>query len=828
MKRLLFPALLSVLWLLASSSPAQERNDGQAGIPQLVPKVFTTEVSTESTKESNGTLSPFPGLAEVVPRTADLSQRAIRAEETIGSLGDASAYGKQISEAENRLTQLGKRIAGTGDPASWNIYRLIEIQQLVLNEKQRIEALLDAISPKLSELETIGKKWSEEHLFWKKWEESLREAQTEIPLENFRKVHETVAAVVRSVSNASQPLLVLQQRLTKLLDELNQLNTPVEAALRKVHSETFQKNTPSFFSVEFYQQFNQALWVTMRQRLVESLRLEWEYLPNYGRMLLVQFLATIALISLLQRRRRLSEKTEEWHFVWQHPYAFSIFAVQSLALLLYTGQALSWTFLNLILVYFSTSFLMSAILPHRRMGRVLFFVAGILTITSSLKLVSLPPPLFSLALAVVGMVGIWFFVGQAKRYLAEQNGKLDLFSVGLRSGPLVLGAALLLLMAGYSNLAHYLVRSAGGSIFLCTICYLLLHLGNGGIEMLLRQPLVARLGLISRFGEAIETRLKKLLKAGLLFLLLLVLFQLWGIYPSFGQAWQKIFDFRFAIGDLTLSLGRILLSVFLVYVVVSGSWFIRAFLEGEVFPRRQLDRGASDAINKLIHYSFLFVGIMLAISLIGLNLTSFAFLTGAVGIGVGFGLQNIVNNFVSGLMLLFERPFKVGDMVVVDNETGTVRRIGLRSTIIETFDRSELIVPNSQFISGKVTNWTRSSQFARIRIPVGVAYGSDIQLVLRLLKEAAETDRRILRDPPPNPLFLRFGDNALEFELHAWIADVKERLAVTSHLCQEIAARFDEATVEIPYPQRDLHLRSIDEALLERAFRLRQKETCEG
>ena len=230
---------------------------------------------------------------------------------------------------------------------------------------------------------------------------------------------------------------------------------------------------------------------------------------------------------------------------------------------------------------------------------------------------------------------------------------------------------------------------------------------------------MARLGLVSRFGEAIESRLKKLLKAVLLFVLLLTLFQLWGIYPSFGQAWERIFEFRFAIGELTLSLGRILIAVFLIYVVVSGSWFIRAFLDGEVFPRRQLDRGASDAIKKLIHYSLLFVGIMMAISLIGLNLTSFAFLTGAVGIGVGFGLQNIVNNFVSGLMLLFERPFKVGDMVVVDNETGTVRKIGLRSTIIETFDRSELIVPNSQFISGKVTNWTRSSHIARIRIAVG-------------------------------------------------------------------------------------------------------------
>jgi len=201
------------------------------------------------------------------------------------------------------------------------------------------------------------------------------------------------------------------------------------------------------------------------------------------------------------------------------------------------------------------------------------------------------------------------------------------------------------------------------------------------------------LGFFSRFGDALESRLKNLLKAVLWIGIFLALFQLWGIYSSFGQAWEKIFEFKFAIGELTLSLGRILVAVLFIYLVISGSWFIRAFLDGEVFPRQQLDRGARDAIKKLIHYSLLFFGIMTAISLIGLNLASLAFLTGALGIGVGFGLQNIVNNFVSGLMLLFERPFKVGDMVVVDNETGTVRKIGLRSTIIETFDRSELIVP---------------------------------------------------------------------------------------------------------------------------------------
>jgi len=134
-----------------------------------------------------------------------------------------------------------------------------------------------------------------------------------------------------------------------------------------------------------------------------------------------------------------------------------------------------------------------------------------------------------------------------------------------------------------------------------------------------------------------------------------------------------------------------------------------------------------------------------------------------------------------------------------------------------------LIVPNSLFISGKVTNWTRSNQVARIRITVGVAYGSDIERVLGLLKEAAETDPRVLNNPGPNPLFLRFGDSALEFELHFFIADVKDSLSVRSALCQQIAGRFQAAGIEIPFPQRDLHLRSIDDRILDRSLGSQKK-----
>jgi small-conductance mechanosensitive channel len=814
--------LIVIACLLACPCLAQAKTDTQTSIPKIVEKVFGKDEKAEQNGEAKGAEPIFPGLAEVVPLAADLGQKAGKAEEAISVARDTSDFDRQINDAENRVGQLVEKIAGMGDCAGWNIYRLLDVQHLVQGEKSELGALLDPVSAKLSDLEAIRRNWEDEHTFWKKWQESLSEAQAEIPPETFNKALETASAVVQSATNASASVLVLQQRLTNLLDEVSRLDIPVDAALKKVRSQTFQKNAPSFFSADFYAPLNTALWAAIKEGAADAWKMESEYLPDYdfGWIIFLQVLVTLTLIFLIGRRRQLPEKTEEWHFIRQHPWAFSIFAMQAAALLLYQGAAPSWLLLNVTLVVFSSSFLISGMLPHPGMRLVVFLLATVWTISAFLKLVSLPAPLYSLYLSLICVSGIAVFLRVARFHSAEQGGGRDLFFVGLRVGSLVLFAALLLLLAGFSNLANYLVRSSIVTIFSLIIAFLLLCIGNGGIEVFLNQPFVMRLRFFSRFGEALKSRLRNLLKAILRMGVFLTLFQLWGIYPSFSQAWDNIFEFKFAVGELTLSLGRILVAALFIYLV---SWFIRAFLEGEVFPRQELDRGARDAIKKLIHYSLLIFGIMVAISLIGLNLTSLAFLTGALGIGVGFGLQNIVNNFVSGLMLLFERPFKVGDMVVVDNETGTVKKIGLRSTVIETFDRSELIVPNSLFISGKVTNWTRSNQVARIRITVGVAYGSDIERVLGLLKEAAETDPRVLNNPGPNPLFLRFGDSALEFELHFFIADVKDSLSVRSALCQQIAGRFQAAGIEIPFPQRDLHLRSIDDRILDRSLGSQKK-----
>ncbi|MEO1574996.1 MAG: mechanosensitive ion channel domain-containing protein, partial [Pseudomonadota bacterium] len=204
------------------------------------------------------------------------------------------------------------------------------------------------------------------------------------------------------------------------------------------------------------------------------------------------------------------------------------------------------------------------------------------------------------------------------------------------------------------------------------------------------------------------------------------------------------------------------------------------------------------------------VAIILGLALSGVNLRGFAIVLGALGVGIGFGLQNIVNNFVSGLILLFERPIKSGDFVSVGDVEGIVKRIRIRSTEIESLDRRNIIVPNSELIATQVTNWVLHDPFGRLTLNIGVAYGSDTERVRDLLESVATEHPEVITKgpaPPPRALFMGFGDSALDFELRVWIRNIEKRFGVTSDLNFAIDRAFRDHAIEIPFPQRDLHLR---------------------
>ena len=272
---------------------------------------------------------------------------------------------------------------------------------------------------------------------------------------------------------------------------------------------------------------------------------------------------------------------------------------------------------------------------------------------------------------------------------------------------------------------------------------------------------------------------------------------------------QGFLDIRlFTIGTTEVTLSAIFMFLFiLLVVVILARLFARKFVE-RILIRLQIEEGTRYTFRRIIELAFILIGAIIAFQSIGINLSGLAVIFGLLSVGIGFGLQNITSNFVAGLILLFERPIKVGDRVTVGGIEGDVMDINIRSTTVRSLNNIDIIVPNSEFVSAQVVNWSHGDRKIRLDIEVGVSYQSDLDTVLRSLREVALENPEILRDPEPDVHLREFGDSSWNMKLRVWIDNPKRHPVVRSDINCAIVRKFRENGVEIPFPQRDLHLRS--------------------
>ncbi len=377
------------------------------------------------------------------------------------------------------------------------------------------------------------------------------------------------------------------------------------------------------------------------------------------------------------------------------------------------------------------------------------------------------------------------------------------------------GGAIVAASLGYVRLGALLGDGALRSGYAAILLYASAEALKGLWTYLLRTRAVGRLHFVRDHRWLLQRRGHRVISILVALVWIVAALRFFALLVPVGDTIEAVLGARFARGNLSISLGDAVLFAVSVWAALLLSRFVRFVLEEDVYGRVRLAHGASYAMSTLLHYFLVVCGFLVGIAAVGIDMGRFAIVAGALGVGIGFGLQNIVNNFVSGLILLFERPIQVGDAVEVGPLSGEIRRIGIRSSTIRTWDGAELIVPNGVLIADTVTNWTLSDRMKRIEIPVGVAYGTDPERVLRILGDVARAHAGIIPQPAVVVLFVGFGDSSLDFLVRGWTANFERWVTTRSELMVAIAAALRDAEIEIPFPQRDLHVRSIDTAAAE-------------
>jgi small-conductance mechanosensitive channel len=799
-------ACFAAALLAAGAAHAEEPAPSGAAAPNLTPPPAEPIALAQVAEQADEAERVARGLDELAGPTPQIASIEAELEEQAGGLAERAKRSKSLADAPSSLVALDD------DVRAWEFTR------------DQLATAREALTERLTALEAALEDLAHQRAVWKVTGEAARAAVApDAVLARIAEVRQRLKEVKGALEGRRDALLALQARLAeeeKRASDSLQLLTDARSSFRSLlllrdspplwRAVTAEGRTPLLDDVA------DRLGVRARS-FARFFVLRGERALLHGLVFLAALMAALAVRQRAQAWRADDPRLEASAVVFERPFSAALLIALLATPLLYPKAPrvvdnLAVALLVVPLVRLLPRLLEPALVP------AVFGLAGF-AVLDQLRDVLEKRPFAERSLLLVQTVAaaalLWWMLRPARLAALPAGTSLPRW-VGrvLRLSFWLLVGAALANVAGWVHLSRVVASGVLGSAYLAVILYGGVRVLRTAARALLRSDRARRLGLVLRHTAPIERWMRRAIHAGALLAWVTGTVVVFELADTAREALAALVSADLSFGSISVSLGDVL--AFLLTLV--GSFVLarvlRVVLEEDVVPRLPARRGLGTAVTSTVQYAVIGVGFLLAVSAAGVDLNRVSLLAGALGLGIGFGLQNVVNNFVSGLILLYERPVQIGDMVEVGNTSGEVMRIGIRSSTIRTAQGAEVIVPNGNLISDRVVNWTFSDRRRRIEVRVGVAYGNDPERVLTLLVGVAKAHPDVLDEPAPQAVFTGFGESALGFELQAW-SYLDDAGSTRSELAIGVNRAFTEAGIEIPVPQRDLRLRMADAKALE-------------
>lgn len=804
--------------------------------------VKAQENSVANSNQANSNASPSASVTPTPIPFSDIITQAESASASLKELASSVSADTTAEIVERDLPNLTKEINARLEETAQIIEGRASLEKLKTFETEWRE-LTKNLPDWKNDLTSRAKKLEDDlkqlNTLDERWKKTLEELKTgETPPEVLARAEEILSTITKTrkqIETEQARIVALQNKVAEQQKRVDEAMESIKQTRESLVGKLLVQDSPAIWSGNFWTRAQKDISQTANDSMATQIKALNEFFGrNIDRIIIHLLVFGLFAGILIFLRRSAHPWVEKEPELKQAAIIFYLPVSTALIMAIFVNAWIYPQTPQILKAIFGAIALVPTIIVLRKLVErsiyPLLYSLVFFYFIDQLRMIAEQLPVFSRLLFLAEMLGgflffLWLFRARLSENDTEEMVHGKIFRTIKTAAPIALPIFAIAFLAntfGFVSLAQLLGNAVLRSAYTAVIFYAAVRIIDGLIIFALRFRPLGLLGMVKQHRFLIQNRVQKFLRwiAAILWLILTLDFL--SLREPLFEMLKNIFTAELKLGSLAISLGDVSAFFLTVWAAFLISRFVRFALEEDVYPRINIARGVPYAISTMLHYVLLLLGFFLALGVIGFDMTKFTILAGAFGVGIGFGLQNIVNNFVSGLILLFERPVNVGDYVQIGTDEGDLKRIGLRASVLRTLQGSEVIVPNGELISGKVVNWTFSDQQRRIEINIGVAYGTDPKKVIEILTKVAEDNQEVMKTPSPRTIFVGFGDNSLDFQLRAWTDNYDNWIFIKSDLNIAVNDALNKAKISIPFPQRDLHLVSMGENI-QKSLRIKKE-----